>query len=442
MKKTIIASSLLIYIAGGALSAQAVDLKDTGKNISAVAEIQTNVQVNFNAWLPSLMKDFNALPEVRAQEARRRQVQLQISAADQSVYNPELGLGYQNASESEDTYSLSISQTIDWGDKRGVGTRKAQLEAEILLSDITLERSQMLANSVLALVEQSQASKALVFQKQQFYSAKTQLEIAQQQMQLGDLSAIELQLIQLDVASKASDYAIAEQASIAADANVLMLLNNSDLPFKGFLNSLSLPSIAKQIDPELPALKSAYQQVLLAKVAADQVKANASADPTISLNAEREGENNKLGVVLSIPLQIRNNYSNILAVASQEIAVAEQRYLTRERVLIQQQKKFNLSLPRLTERYQDWRKLVLSSGQEAAMALGQQWKSGDINTSDYLQSRRQLSSSYLAGLSLETALYSSWLEWMGVSGQLETFLTAQLSATSNNRSTNSSTLAH
>lgn len=252
MKKTIIASSLLIYIAGGALSAQAVDLKDTGKNISAVAEIQTNVQVNFNAWLPSLMKDFNALPEVRAQEARRRQVQLQISAADQSVYNPELGLGYQNASESEDTYSLSISQTIDWADKRGVGTRKAQLEAEILLSDITLERSQMLANSVLALVEQSQASKALVFQKQQFYSAKTQLEIAQQQMQLGDLSAIELQLIQLDVASKASDYAIAEQASIAADANVLMLINNSDLPFKGFLNSLSLPSIAKQIDPELP----------------------------------------------------------------------------------------------------------------------------------------------------------------------------------------------
>ena len=177
-------------------------------------------------------------------------------------------------------------------------------------------------------------------------------------------------------------------------------------------------------------------------MAADQVKANASADPTISLNAEREGENNKLGVVLSIPLQIRNNYSNTLAVASQEIAVAEQRYLTRERVLIQQQKKFNLSLPRLTERYQDWRKLVLSSGQEAAMALGQQWKSGDINTSDYLQSRRQLSSSYLAGLSLETALYSSWLEWMGVSGQLETFLTAQLSATSNNRSTNSSTLAH
>lgn len=88
----------------------------------------------------------------------------------------------------------------------------------------------------------------------------------------------------------------------------------------------------------MPALRGAYQHVLLAKVTAEQVKAETSADPTISLNAEREGDDNKLGLGLSIPLQIRNNYSDTLAVASQEIAIAEQRYLTSERVLTQQQK--------------------------------------------------------------------------------------------------------
>ena len=300
----------------------------------------------------------------------------------------------------------------------------------------------MLANSVQALVEQSQASKALQFQKQQLKSAKSQFDIAQQQMQVGELSAVELQLIQLDVASKAADYAVAELASISADAEVLMLLGSNDKPFSGFLDTLTVATMSAQIDPELPALKSAYQQVLLAKVAASQVKANAAADPTISLSAEREGEENKLGIGLSIPLQFRNNYSDTLAVASQEIAVAEQTYLARERVLIQQQKKFNLSLPRLTERYQEWRELVFHSGQEAASALGQQWKAGDINTSDYLQSQRQLSSSFLAGLSLETALYSSWLEWMGASGQLEVFLSAQLPVATNNGSANRSTLAH
>ncbi len=84
---------------------------------------------------------------------------------------------------------------------------------------------------------------------------------------------------------------------------------------------------------------------------------------------------------------------------------------------------------------------MFHSGQEAASALGQQWKAGDINTSDYLQSQRQLSSSFLAGLSLETSLYSSWLEWMGASGQLESFLNAQLPADSN-ASANTSTLSH
>lgn len=449
MKKTIIASLLLAYMAGGALYVQAATAdSNLAAERSNTAPITQNSQTPiaqdeagavFSLWLPELMQDFNALPEVLAQEAKRKQAKLMIKAADQAVYNPELGLNYQNA--SEDTYSLDISQTIDWGDKRGAATRKAQLEAEILLSDIALERSQMLANTLLALVEQSQASKALAFQKQQLASAKTQLKIAVQQMELGDLSAVELQLIQLDVASKAADYAVAEQASITADAGVLMLLGSSELPFNGFLSALTTSLVSKQVDPQLPALKSAYQQVLLAKVAAQQVKADTSADPTISLSAEREGEENKLGLGLSIPLQIRNNYSDTLAVAGQEIAVAEQSYLARERVLTQQQKKFNLSLPRLTERYQEWRELVFHSGQEAALALGQQWKAGDINTSDYLQSQRQLSSSFLAGLSLETALYSSWLEWMGASGQLESFLNAQLPA-GLSAAANTSTLSH
>ena len=153
MKKTIIASLLLAYVASGSLHVQAADLSTSADlNGSALVE---NPQGNFSTWLPGLMQDFNALPEVRAQEVRRSQALMKINAADQAVYNPELGIGYQNA--SEDTYSLDISQTIDWGDKRGAATRQAQLEAEILLSDIALERSQMLANSVQALVEQSQA---------------------------------------------------------------------------------------------------------------------------------------------------------------------------------------------------------------------------------------------------------------------------------------------
>ncbi|ABV85867.1 TolC family protein [Shewanella pealeana] len=437
MKKNIIASLLLGLFAGSATANQAIagEANANQANVSQVnvnqtmAHAQIGASVSqagqFNDWLPQVMQRFNGLAEVKAQAARRQQALMSIDAADKAVYNPELGLGYQNA--SEDTYSLDINQTIDWGDKRGVATRIAQLESEILLSSIALERNQMLSERLLALTSQSQARKALEFQKQQFEIAKAQLDIARQRTEVGDISSVELQLMQLDVASNAADYALAEQASIAADGAVLALFGEFELPFEDFVNALTLQASHIQVSPELPALKSAYQQVLMAKVSTEQAKADGSADPSISLSAEREGEENKFGVGVSIPLQIRNNYSEAIAVANQGVVIAEQTYLAAERILLQQQKQFSLSLPRLTQRYQDWSELVLTSGSKAASSLSQQWQAGDISTSDYLQSQRQMSGSYLAGLALESALYESWLSWMGASGQLEGYLNSQLS---------------
>ncbi|MGS0827644.1 TolC family protein [Shewanella sp. 0m-8] len=427
MKKTIIASLILGLLAGSVTRLQAADTEPQLPESMAQAQIgaSTNNMGQFNHWLPEVMQRFNSLPEVQAQAARRQQAQLNMAASDKAVYNPELGLGYQNA--TDDTYSLDISQTIDWGDKRGVATRIAQLESEILLSTITLERNQMLAERLQALANQNQARKVLEFQKQQFNRAKEQLEIARQRTEVGDMSSVELQLMQLDVANSAADYALGEQASIAADGAVLALFGEFELPFEDFINALTLQASRLEVSPELPALKSAYQQVLVAKVAVEQAKADGSADPSISLSAEREGDENKFGVDVSIPLQIRNNYSEAIAVANQGIVIAEQAYLAEERVLLQQQKQFSLSLPRLTERYKDWSDLVLTSGTKAAKSLSQQWQAGDINTSDYLQSQRQMSSSYIAGLTLESALYENWLNWMGVSGQLEGYLNSQLS---------------
>ena len=430
MKKTIIATLLLSVLAGGATNIAIAANVENGALTSplmANAIVQTQqVELNaqFSQWLPQVMARFNKLPEVQAQSARAAQATLSIAAADKAVYNPELGLGYQNA--TEDTYSIDISQTIDWGNKRGVATRIAQLESEILVSSIALERSQMLAERLQALVDQSQALKALEFQQQQFKLAKAQLDIARQRTEVGDLSSVELQLMQLDVASNAADYALAEQASIAADGAVLALFGEHKLPFADFVTALIQQANSLDVSPQLPALKSAYQQVLVAKVTAEQAKADTSADPSFSLSAEREGDENKVGLGLSIPLQIRNNYSEAIAVANQGIIIAEQTYLAQERALLQQQAQFSLSLPRLAARYQDWSELVLTSGAQAAKSLSQQWQSGDINTSDYLQSQRQMSGSYLAGLALESALYSSWLSWMGNSGQLEDYLNRQL----------------
>lgn len=385
--------------------------------------------VAFGQWLPALLTQFNQLPEVQAQLTRQQQAELAIQAADRAVYNPELGLNYQNA--DTDSYSLGLSQTLDWGDKRGVATKRAELEAQIMFADIGLERNQMLAERLLALAEQAQSRKALTFAEQQLRFTKAQLGIAKQRLAAGDLSNVELQLMQLELATNTADYALAEQAALVADGKVIELLGDNNLAFSEFIKEIHFfVTQAKQAPAHelgtskstLPALASAYQQVLLARVNAMQVKADTSADPTISLAAEKEGTDNKLGVGVSIPLQVRNNYSELQAVADKGIAIAEQGYLARERVLTTKQKQFLYALPRLLERYQDWRELVQVSGAKAAKSLSQQWQAGDVSTSEYLQSRRQLAASYLVGLNLETAIYQSWLTWMGESGQLMPFL--------------------
>ena len=451
MNKTMIAQTLfalmssLVLVGGQVNSAVAATsaleskvLKDD--SIASSVELApdnllaTETQASLNQWLPELLKQINQLPEVQAQIARQQQAELAIAAADRAVYNPELGLNYQNA--DTDTYSLGLSQTIDWGDKRGVATRLAQLEAQILLADISLERSQMLAERLLALAEQAQSNKALTFAEQQLRFTQAQLNIAEQRFAAGDLSDVELQLLKLELASNTADYAMAEQAALVADGKVIELLGVDKLGFREFIPEIG--QLVSKMSPkaDLPALTSAHQQVLLAKANAIKVKADTAADPTINLGVEKEGDDNKFGVGVAIPLQVRNNYSELQSVADKGIAIAEQNYLARERVLTAKQAQFANALPRLLARYQDWRERVAASGSKAAKSLSEQWRSGDVSTSEYLQSRRQLAASYLVGLNLETAIYQSWLTWMGDSGQLlpvvDTFADKSSSTSSTN----------
>ncbi|MFB2643030.1 TolC family protein [Shewanella bicestrii] len=451
MNKTIIAQTLfalmssLVLVGGQVNSAVAATsaleskvLKDD--SIASSVELAPDkllapeTQASLNQWLPELLMQINQLPEAQAQIARQQQAELAIAAADRAIYNPELGLDYQNA--DTDTYSLGLSQTLDWGDKRGVATRLAQLEAQILLADIQLERSQMLAERLLALAEQAQSNKALTFAEQQLRFTQAQLNIAEQRFAAGDLSDVELQLLKLELASNTADYALAEQAALVADGKVIELLGVDKLGFREFIPEIgqSVSQMTPKVD--LPALTSAHQQVLLAKANAMKVKADTAADPTINLGVEKEGDDNKFGVGVAIPLQVRNNYSELQSVADKGIAIAEQNYLARERVLTAKQAQFTNALPRLLARYQDWRERVAASGSKAAKSLSEQWRSGDVSTSEYLQSRRQLAASYLVGLNLETAIYQSWLTWMGDSGQLlpvvDTFADKSSSTSSTN----------
>ncbi|MCE9782339.1 TolC family protein [Shewanella algae] len=409
MLKFIVSMSLLGV---GALTYQPALAGEKPDNTSLVAQVKSGTEPSL-AWFGELKQQILTLPEFQAQEARIREAQYLAKGADHAIYNPELGLSYLNA-PGDDTYSLSISQTIDWGDKRAAASALALTQLMLLKSDIAIERSRLYAEVLQALVDQSLAKKKLMFVRAQNNYGEQQLQIARQRAEVGDLSQAELNLMELEQASAISDLALAQKALLDADTRILARFGRAELPFGSFADRLELPATAAPV----PALTSAGLQLELARLQVNQAKAQAAADPNFSLNAEREGSDNKLGIGVSVPLHLRNDYSESIKAAMEAVTASIAQFQSIEMALKQQQLQFNYSLPRLKQSWLDWQQQALVAGRKAAELFGQRWRSGDLSTSDYLTSRRQLASSFQAGLELEAALYQSWLEWMGASGQL------------------------
>ncbi|MBV7315293.1 TolC family protein [Shewanella sp. NIFS-20-20] len=381
----------------------------------ATAEV-ANVSVSQaqQHWWPQLQSLIGQLPQMQVQASAFKQQQLASSAASQAIYNPELDVSYQNA--SEDTYGIGLSQTLDWGDKQGSSAALAQLALQQAELEWQMTQDQLLASALQALVAQDIANKEYRFAKQQVEHAGKQLNIGRQRVAAGDLPQVALQQLALELANNSAEFALAEQAQLAANSAVMGLLGQA-FTLTDFMQVISMES-SQGVDARLPALQAAYLAVRQSRLLQAVVASDTSVDPNISVSAEREGSENKFGIGLSIPLQVRNRYQAEYAQAGEAVIMAEQQYLVTERQLQQDYQLFQASIPNLLARYQDWRELVYRAGSEIASTLAQQWRSGDLATGDYLQSQRQLASSYQVGLQLEQAIYNQWINWMASSGQL------------------------
>ncbi len=125
-------------------------------------------------------------------------------------------------------------------------------------------------------------------------------------------------------------------------------------------------------------------------------------------------------VDLSIPLNVRNNYSYRVRAANQQVLAAEAYYLS---VLRKQQLKIETSLASLQayqQRVDQWQLLMPGRGERGEALLAKQWRSGDISTTDYLLTLQQISEGLLAGIDLSADFQMARIQWLLDSGQLLT----------------------
>ncbi|USD36164.1 TolC family protein [Ferrimonas sp. SCSIO 43195] len=369
------------------------------------------------------LSQLEALPQIRAEAEQVALAKLSISSANQALYNPELALDVENigSDSSDEDYTLSVAQAVDWADKRGYRTRLAQLNALKAQADYQQLRNDTLASLLSAWVSLRQAQQLDQYATEQQQRTQSMLALADKMVRVGELAPLDKQLLTLELARVSGSRADARQALISAESQLTLFGGDPALALPPF--RFPLPST--EVNQQLPALKGQYQAVLAAKAGFSLARQEAKADPTVSVGAVTNGDDNSVQLGISMPLNIRNRYQGEINEANQGVIVAEQQYLARSRAL-------EIDLESLSRRYgavadslSRWQQLTQDSLDSSHELLQRLWRGGEMPTSQYLQSQQQLTDTWATGAMLEAQQTNLWLEMMASRGELESWLTQQ-----------------
>lgn len=383
---------------------------------------------SWNAWLTSQIQQH---PDVIAAREQWLGANASADAAEQPIYNPELSAELERNGD-EDNYLVGVEQTIDWWDKRGA---KRQQASHLRTAAKALYRQQLLdktAEALDALLEWHFANRAAVVAQAQQQQLNTLLELVEKRQQAGDLSSIDAELTFLSLSQQLLQVAEVEVALQKAQIRVHELLPEWS-PERGGIPDDFWPSRSDSVtDQELlkhPAVASAYDNWQSFKEEAEVEKRAAKAEPTVGVNAGRDGDENVVGLTFSIPLNVRNNFNAETRAAESKALEAEARFQAFFR-----KQRFNWQAAhntwqRYAQQYRRWQTVAQGRVENSAELLERQWRSGDLSTSNYLLALNQRAESLLAGIELEKQTQHALTEVLQQSGRLNIMTIPAISST-------------
>ena len=364
-------------------------------------------------------------PRVLAARSAVDVTQARESAADRPLYNPELDVEYEDAGDVT-TKTLGFSQSIDWGDKREGRKRVAALERERAVAELAGIRQELTAELLNALADYHAAAELVGLAEQRSNLMKRFLELTQQRQQAGDLGQVALDLARLAY----TEANLQRVRVVGAQAQAEQALKAiADEPQGGWPALPALPS-SLSLDPanidmlleQLPALRAARAQITQARAAVDLSRRERKADPTIGLRGGREGSDNLIGVSLSIPLFVRNDFSAEVDAANAQAIQREQSvhniYRTNRARLISTAQRFELE----RQAWSDWLQTGQTSLESQVQLLERLWRVGELSTTDYLVQVKQTLDTRTAAVELHGSLWQAWFQWLAASGQTESWL--------------------
>ncbi|MCW8934566.1 MAG: TolC family protein [Gammaproteobacteria bacterium] len=384
------------------------------------SEITSKAPASLSSFILRFINDHPDLIVAKAQLGSAKAI---LRASDQAVFNPQLEFEYEETDVT--TKSIGIRQTIDWGDQQG--SRKAVSKAELhkAEADYAIATQSLISDLLKHLAEKQTKSKLSNLSDETLKLMKEFKDISERRYLAGDLSQVELNLARL-----AYNQALMEQANMMSDMSAarekLRALTGSmpdhipalpELFFEPKLNHNLEVFIQK-----LPAIRSLLADTQVTKQQVLLRKSETAWNPTIGISAGSEGDESLVGLNLSIPLNIRNNYSA-------EVDAAQQVFIASEQRTHMAYRDTRANLIATTERYRNllnawnnWRDYSGDNVQQQLRLIKKLWRAGDLSASEYLLQLKQALETQATGVELRNQLWLVAFDWMSMTDSIDDWL--------------------
>lgn len=380
-----------------------------------------DADTSWSFWFRSQMSQH---PDVIEAKEKMYAALATADSLDQPLYNPEFGTAYEREGRANN-YRVGLSQTLDWWGKRDQQRQQATFvrTAARRVFDLTLQQKS--AEALQALVGWNAARAQADLARTQEEQLGTLLTLVKGRQQSGDLGQVDVELAFLGLSKKLNDAALAQARYRQAEAHLQELLPDWAVRWKDIPETLWTNGESGDMDQwveQHPAVIAARAQWEVAKKMADLARLKGKAEPTVGLNGGKSSGSTVVGVTLSIPLNVRNNFSAEARAASRDSFAAEASYRAIQRRQLAAISASTATLEEYEKRYLRWQTLMEGRAASSGDLLEKQWRSGDMSTMEYLLSLQQRTEGLMAGIELHTQYQMARIEWLLQSGQIENAL--------------------
>ncbi|MEW8050739.1 MAG: TolC family protein [Candidatus Thiodiazotropha sp.] len=394
----------------------------TRMSCMAMAQAETVPEVDRLANL--VEQSLESQPEVLAAQAAVESARAQLSGSALPLNNPELELEAERTDIN--TYSIGFSQTLDWHDKQDVLRQVVQARVDVAeqqLQALKLTKSAELLQAVGDTLTRRQV-RLLASERAGMLGRFERL--AEKRHAVGDIPLAELELARLSLAEARMEQASKTAMLVAADSDFyslsgIRLPDDMRLPERLSVSALSDDG-AMAIARQHPAVSTARGNARIARSRILAAETERKPDPTLGLSAGREDRENLLGLSLTIPLLLRNDFSSEVKAAEADSLQTEHeaQQIFRDIVagLHASHQRFRL----FDDAWQAWASLGRISLQQRLKLLERQWQAGELSSTDYLLQIEQSLETQITAAELKGDRWNAWVEWLGASARLDDWL--------------------